>query len=402
MLTYKKYNLLIFSKYLIVIGVILLILYILSKIKNFKFNKFEIFIFVLMILSTLSLINAIDINTALYGKINRREGLFVIYTYYLIALNTSNIRKDIFRKIIIGFIILLGSINIFYGLCQTDFIKINNLLIMAKWYFAKGFNGNSMGYVALLSICYPITIGLFLKKNKIYMNILYFILMSFFCFGFLNSGSMAGFLASIVLFIFIVIKYVYDLIKKDNNKKDLICYGVKILISVAVFITCYFALININNNFENDIKEMYSESNQIVKNKKLKDNYGTGRIHIWKSTIPVIRDNPIFGVGIDNFRNAFNPNLVDVKSGLVVDKAHNEYLQKIVCEGLLSGILYIVFLFFIFIKGIKTKDNLTYALLLSFICYSTQAFFNISVTRVAPIFFIVIGLLVQNPSMEEK
>jgi len=38
------------------------------------------------------------------------------------------------------------------------------------------------------------------------------------------------------------------------------------------------------------------------------------------------------------------------------------------------------------------KDKLEYGIYLSFICYSINIFFTISVTRVAPIYFIILGL----------
>ena len=73
-----------YSNYLILIGILGLIIYIVSKIKNFKFNKYEIIIIFLMTLSYASLINCLDLNTALFGMINRYEGLFVILTYYIL------------------------------------------------------------------------------------------------------------------------------------------------------------------------------------------------------------------------------------------------------------------------------------------------------------------------------
>ena len=52
----------------------------------------------------------------------------------------------------------------------------------------------------------------------------------------------------------------------------------------------------------------------------------------------------------------------------------------------------------IFFKKIRVfKDNgnnIMLPLFLAFTAYSIQAFFNISVTRVAPLYFIIMGLLV--------
>ena len=37
----------------------------------------------------------------------------------------------------------------------------------------------------------------------------------------------------------------------------------------------------------------------------VKDNFGTGRIYIWKNTLKVVPENMENGVGIDNFYYAF-------------------------------------------------------------------------------------------------
>ena len=110
-------------------------------------------------------------------------------------------------------------------------------------------------------------------------------------------------------------------------------------------------------------------------------------------TIPKVLENPWVGIGIDNYSYAFYPPVIS-SDGLFVDKAHNEYLQIMLCEGIFCGIVYIVFLLKIFRDNIVKKNNLTYALFLGFTCYAIVAFFGISVIRVTPIFFLLISLLI--------
>ena len=119
LLTYNKTNTLKYSYYLIGIGAFSVILYIINKILNFKFSKLEIAIIVLAVLTLFSLIGTIDYKIALWGRPNRREGLYVILTYYALALITSNIKSKKQIKIIIGSILTVGFSNIIYGLMQT-------------------------------------------------------------------------------------------------------------------------------------------------------------------------------------------------------------------------------------------------------------------------------------------
>ena len=213
LVTYDKINVLQYSYYLIGIGVISLILYIINKIFNFKFSKFEFLMFGLIILTLLSLIGTVNYKDALWGRINRREGLFVILTYYVLALLTSNIKNKKQIKIIIGTVLTIGILNIAYGLMQTKWIEQSVLKIKNKKFYAAGFTGNSMNYAALLSICYPIILGLFVKEKEIKKTIFYFVLLVLFTFGTLISGSMAVLLSCGIIYVFIAVKNIITLIQ---------------------------------------------------------------------------------------------------------------------------------------------------------------------------------------------
>ena len=74
----------------------------------------------------------------------------------------------------------------------------------------------------------------------------------------------------------------------------------------------------------------------------------------------------------------------------IVDNPHNVYLHVLVSTGLLGFIPYMILLLVTFIICIKKKNII---LLSAFVAYSIQAFANINVTQVAPIYFIIIGLI---------
>ena len=87
------------------------------------------------------------------------------------------------------------------------------------------------------------------------------------------------------------------------------------------------------------------------------------------------------------------------------DKVHNEYLQILITEGIFCLISYLVMYGIICIRGMKNSfKNKEIYLLLPVIGYLVQAFFNISVIEVAPIFFIALGLCCKDDNMlkEEK
>ena len=397
LITYDKLDLLKYSYVLIGIGIFSICLYAINKKLDFTFSKLEIAIFILIVLTLLSLIGTIDYETALWGRSYRHEGLFVILSYYSIALLASNIKNKNQIKTILFIILFIGLTNIIYGLMQTGWINQNIIDVKNKKFYASGFNSLTMFYGALLSICYPIILGLFIKEKKILNSIIYGILLAVFTLGAIMSGAMAVLLSIATLFCFIIIKNIILLIK--NKSKEYLIELIKIVLSGLMLIS--FIVIIKNNSFylRNDLKEVKNQMEHIITTKKAKDNFGTSRIYIWKNTISKIKDNFWFGVGIANFKNAFNIPLMELKedgSIYFISEAHNEYLQIMLCEGFFTGIYYLIFLLAIGIKNIKANDKLYYTLLLAFSCYSIQAFFNVSVTRISPIFFIVVGLLIGN------
>jgi len=381
-ITYDVFNLKILSYILLVFGALSFITYFINKFKNRKFSKFEIIIYIMFILSLLSLLGSNNIQTSIFGFTSRYEGLLMLYTYYSLALLASTIKKEYMIKTIIYMIIAIGLFNVLYGILQ-----VNKLFeVKDMWKYARGFLGNSMSFGLLMIICYFLSLGIFINnviKNKI-INIL---LIAIFIIGVVISGSMAAILS------FIVITIIYIIIKFRNkiNKKNAIIFGFIILIFILIF--GYFAYKN--KIFNRDINNFIHEIYLIVFKGKIDGSFGTGRIHIWKNIIKAFIKHPLFGVGIDNIPYAFNPPLIDVVSHLAVDKAHNDFLQVLVCEGIFSFITYIVLLIKVFINNFKNDDSYKKMLLLPFTAYLLCIFFGISVIRVAPLFWIIIGLLIK-------
>ena len=136
----------------------------------------------------------------------------------------------------------------------------------------------------------------------------------------------------------------------------------------------------------------------------MKDEYGgSGRLKIWEITGLVIQDHPFLGTGPENLKSVIHAEhkkeineYYRVKK-TSIDKAHNEYLHIAAVTGIPSLIIYITILSLIFIQNSKyiLQSNVKTLLLLTSMAYLIQAFFNISVIAVAPIFWIILGLLAQ-------
>lgn len=127
------------------------------------------------------------------------------------------------------------------------------------------------------------------------------------------------------------------------------------------------------------------------------DEFGSGRIFIWRRTIPVVAEKPILGHGPDQFRFAFNQHYREesvAKYGVYFDKAHNEYLQVLVDAGALGLTAFVVILFSIIWRSRRGwGEIINVVAAAAVICYAVQAFFNISSPIANSITWTFVGIL---------
>lgn len=137
-----------------------------------------------------------------------------------------------------------------------------------------------------------------------------------------------------------------------------------------------------------------------------RENLGSARGYIWSRTIPLIMDRPILGYGIDTFPLAFpqedyiGKRYAYNETNMIVDKAHNIYLQMAVNSGLIAVIAYIAILllpFVIFVRYRRSYRNSPYMVYYSIglcatVAYIISGLFSDSSVNVSPVLWGLIGL----------
>ncbi|MCL2152332.1 MAG: O-antigen ligase family protein [Oscillospiraceae bacterium] len=126
----------------------------------------------------------------------------------------------------------------------------------------------------------------------------------------------------------------------------------------------------------------------------VKDEFGNKRVYIWRNALDGFKKNPIIGSGPDTFPNAF-PQEAQGFYGENYENAHNEYIQILVCQGILGLVCYLTLIVGLLVKSTPQafKNPLIMAIMAAFAGYCIQAFFNLSVPIVAPILWVFAGLL---------
>jgi len=151
---------------------------------------------------------------------------------------------------------------------------------------------------------------------------------------------------------------------------------------------------------------------------KGKEKLGSSRGYIWSRSLPLIKNTMILGTGPDTFAFDFPQEDLIGKyyaydtPNMVVDKAHNLYLQIAINYGVIALISFIlIILIYIYdsirLYGFKDTYKDKSQILGAITClgvtgYLCAGLFNDSVVSVAPIFWIILGVGVAINSINRK
>jgi len=319
-----------------------------------KYKNLFIILFLLIVSMTIS--NLVNDMTGTKAWIIE---LSFIYKFVLLLLSFLYFySKDFFsRKILLSFIIISLSIQVFDGIYQSiygyDIFKhnIGNL--------QRGLTGATYGrtvygfFMGLSTILFYLLIDKnhLLNKKKIFFIFMLFI--SIFCLLFSYSRG-----AWVSLFIVLVIAFLINI--KSFNKNQFI-----FIISLSLIVSIFFFNIDSLSNRFNLLISNYSSS---------------ARYDIWLYTINLIEEKPFLGWGVDAFRIYAYKNIISI---------HNSLLEILFSIGLFGFILWAIF-HYIILKRIYHNYDLISLYFLIFVFINTL--FDRSVTT-GKIFWSIFVLL---------
>lgn len=360
-----------------------------ENIKIFFSKKLEeksiLTMFLAMLFSTLF---SIEITVALLGNKNRYEGIIIWTIYFLLFIAAKEYMK--INKKMIEFICIIASIMAIHSVLQ-----LHNIDPVYKFFKGSvdgvlefGTIGNRNFLSTYLLIFQAIAMGCFIfyKNNR-------YLIYSSIIFAGVLSGQTRGVWVGFIVMSFVGLMFIIK--DKDKLKKAVVIFA------------CFSAILGgLNYTSKGEIlgrmKTINGDINNIVSadDKKLAD-IGSGRGRIWSMTMKSLKKHPIMGTGPDTLHNRLFRDvkedflLMIIKTGTYPDKAHNEYLEYWATGGLLTLVSYLCLVGTILLNLFrKKKDDISKIFILVIVGYLVQAFFNISVIQVAPIYWIVLGLAV--------
>jgi len=393
-----------------------------------------------------------DLKTiSLLGQFDRHEGTIAVFCYLILFFVAANLvyprqKVDLFFYALFPFIILnsiLGIIHLFgYNILDSDFVIS---LVLPSNLPRSGLGPSSYISSTLSNPDYISGIGgvltiLFLTraifesrlKHKILWSassVLSFSLV-------LTSFATSGFFSIVVVMPVILILLFF----RSRRKQGFITLGAILSCFVLLFflyniqdsrvagksIGFFMGIAKGGQSLSSGMNEGpkdESSSSEITQPSSNPDfnlpptgwAAGSGRLYIWRRTLPLIAQHPIFGYGSDTFSYYFPQDDPYKNSGLadpniVVDKPHNMYLNLAFGSGVLSLLAFLILVFNHLTGLVKLFKNridnhslvVSTSLFTGLLAYLIQGLFNESVVGSAPMFWILFGVSVSLLAQETK
>jgi O-antigen ligase len=375
------------------LGVLLItILWLLSLIKTptLVIHKIMLPLIVFLIWASLSLLWTKNSYLTMTNLIIWLDGFLLFF----ITLQLFKTSKDIIQ--LLNLIVLSGVVVSIIGISQHlfDFDWITQATKPAATF------GNKNMAVHFLVLIIPINIGLLLNnKNKIQQILLAFAL-TITSLYLIYANSRAGYLsaiAEVILFSIFIFKH-----KKSSSTTH------KVLILIAIVLPFIFNFtlnkgVNIQTRMANIVKI------------KANTNVTNERIPMWLNTLAMLKENPILGVGLGNWRIQYPLYLeaITKDTGASENKmhrhAHNDWLEIMSSLGLV-GLLLLIWIAFTLIQFIKKllkqqkQPFVVFGLSMSFIGLFIDGFFSFPLKLIiTPLLIMVIfaSLVVLNQDKKE-
>jgi len=302
------------------------------KLLNSKAIKFTQILLLLFIgASTLALLAADNGQIALFGDNMRKNGyltylaLAIFFWAVAVFINSSNL------ILLYHFILLSGYVVGGYGLLQmsgNDFINWSaSGMAIFSTLGNSNFAGSAMAILAILSLG-----GAYIGRKDpitLWLSLIAFVILSITIFP---TNARQG----LLLLAFGIASFLLVLVYNFNKKLGL----AGLIFAAFGFILSILGMLQIGplERF------LYKDSVSV-------------RGYYWRAGIEMFKDNPLFGVGLDNYGSFFKEYRevgYPLKYGysLTSTNAHNVFIQHFATGGIFVGTIYLILTAFVFWRGI--------------------------------------------------
>ena len=344
----------------------------LSKQKfQFQLNYSTSFYLLFLIIALLSTLNSLNVTESII-ELTRYFIIFIIlfFSYSIINNKRTYIDGAIFA--LVGFL--------FIETCYILIIFFENYSFDSpptriREFQGLAYNQNIASNSILVKI--PLALFIFIKTKNRLIKYLLGALIAISVFDILIIGSRSAIIGIYALLIFLIIFLLF--LKKlklfSVNRKNLLK---PIVIILSVFILQNYLYINSKENLQ-----------AVNRSIELNDSSSNTRLMLWKSSIEMIKDFPLLGIGIGNWKVV---SIKYVKNNMqlynVPKHTHNDFIQMFSETGIIGGLFYLLFfispLYFLlknYTNFSSKEKELSLFLTFSLFCIGIDSFFNFPKSR---------------------
>lgn len=369
--------------YVLIFG--LVIVYCVRRIGGlggFVYNPLTIPIVVFIIIACISTKMAVDPVTALLGSYKRYNGLLSLLAFvFMFFTITRDVQQCVSTvEFYINSIIIIAALMCIYGLMQ--YYKID--CFQNRW--NSNFSGrifSTMGHPAFFSayliMVVPLTYYNIIRGKWVLVSIVFLILLLTTFYLTKTRATFIGFIVSNIFFFSLMGK---ELLKK--RKYELIIIGFIIIIVSVIY--------SARDN---------SAMDRLKEEVKVSGLSGTAltRYNNALIAIAIIKDNPVFGIGLDNLGIVYQyyENKLHIHGAEIQDRIHSDFFDVAVQTGIL-GLCAYLWCIFAYIKMMVRSCGehrlLVLALGASVFSYFVQNQFSFGHVPILVLFWFILGLSV--------
>ena len=336
---------------------------------------------VFLLISTISLIaSKINFADLIFGVTGRQTGYLTYVFLVLLMLLTSLVSSKNLVSSLLKVLIITGIISALYGLLQS--FNLDPFEWINPYSPVFGFFGNPNFLSSFLGISATGALAFSLNKGiKSSQRIIWTIYIPFALYIIYKTKSQQGFLV-----LFMGISIVLLLWVKNHSKYSKFVLHYTLLISTLFVLTIL------------DILQKSPWSSILFKESV------SFRGDFWRTGWNITRDNPIFGVGLDGYRDSYrlyrDQIAFDRAPDSTVSSAHNVFLDLSSGGGLILAFIYLAIVVLVIIFAIKvvrreSAFNANFAGLLgAWVAYLAQSIISINQIGLAIWGWVLSGLII--------
>ncbi len=242
---------------------------------------------------------------------------------------------------------------------------------------------NKNFFAETLVVLIPFQVYIFIRgRNGFKLLIaLLLVLTAAMIFMIMSAAAFLGLFAGIIFFLFGYLNWVP---RKESSSRIKFGFviGLVIIIGLFFFSGGYKSVSERFNRFV-----YYSKHPDADVTKKENNNSVFERLMIWRNSVRMIKANPLFGSGLNNWKILY-PKYGSIEGTVMIDSGrityehpHNDYLLVFAEQGLVGFLLYLAFYFYLFkigIRRIKQCNNATSEWFVLFLLSGTISYLVIS------------------------